>query len=721
MRLLPFALSLVLGFPLVTQAALRSPVYPLALHIEQIGSLNASIASKITGVIGPVTVARVETAGRTPGGKNPTMEAGFGIERMASTLPSAPGLPELRLTGAETGAELAQRVEDFVSTNRPPLAGEIAKLMCPSSGGAKGYGVSQAFYSFEQPAWATYRGGVRRLTTVVWGMTVTAVCSTTGAAPVPRMVSRKAEIKQRTTDVLHATYIPKSVGQGVPAEWGYPGGGFFHYRLLDQQGNPVTAEFSVDVNGVMDETPETPGVDQTVGSDDGVRCMFFCPGKSPIDAHRLMNDFGVQVAILDYARRLEPVYDEVGTENGRAVLAPRAMIRVTSRKLRMTSCTSAVFTNDGVYGYQLNRTVERWIVRYPPNTPLTENEVSTRMAMLGSVSVPDMATTDKTYGFEVATSGWPANHFIDKVLSPLPDATGNVGTLTSWSAFNQLPGYATWPSLPGIVEDSTGVAGMNLFHPERLFAIAQGGPSYIHANRFAGISVGCDTGTGTLRVIAGTSSGVQNSWHPTPSAVTFASLPIDRSGSGAFSTGYGPSGGSTTCTGSVTHDGQGNLVFTFPGEAKQPMYGDPHATTACDTAAGGAVALPLREALLRLLNPICPAGSTFNATTSMCERPAAFDTVCTTDEGAYCYSACQSPKSSVYEWLPKGKNGANIWVLTGCATQSMLTQGWINYLSPAPPVRGAQSLTTFFAPYWTNPNSGGNDYGGDTGGPGTSD
>lgn len=684
-----FAVAL-LFFATGALAALRSPVYPMAMHIEQIIGQGGA-PNTVRGFVGPVASARRERAGGAA-----AVGAGMGVDRMTTALQDPPGLGPVLLDGTETAAQIQRRAEVHFEDVRDGLAQRIAQLMCSdgTAAGRAGYGVSQAFYSFEQRVVANYASGARNQV-LVWNMTLTTTCPTPGSATItPRITARKPLLKSPVNDVLYTAYIPSALASGLPAEWAYDGGGKLYYKLLDQAGNPLTAEMAIDVSGAFDE-PGDPldGSAISVAHHAGLVCMFDSSlpdcTVAPLDVRRLMDQFGVNLAIQDYARRLQPVYvDGFPDADGSPTMVPLGAIRLTRRTLTTSNCQEADYTNEGEFGFTLKRTVERWIMRRTPGETLDRDQVVRRLTFAGAADAPELART-KAYTLNKRLLVNQLSGIEHNVLSPFPNAAGAIGELRAWADFQSAaPGFQTWP-LPPI--EQTSVASTRVYG-EQLFGVAGSTFVYPMTRLYAGIGVSCDLTNGTLKVIAGFTSsptGDNDGWHPGATVVRFAELP--GAGTGTYATGFGRAG-SASCAGTVSFDGISRLYFKRPNTNHSliyPGWGVPYG--GCDSEEGVLVSFVQWEALSRLMTPDCGVGR-WNPEVSSCTESTPLVPLYDGSPG------CPPAAHPVHDRVTSA--------MIGCEYRYQAQGGWYDFRAP-PPIRALRGVWQQLYPLTATPQIGG--------------
>jgi hypothetical protein len=166
--------------------------------------------------------------------------------------------------------------------------------------------------------------------------------------------------------LLHAQYVPLRVAAGLPQGWAWPDGGQLRWQLLDLQLQPVTAMMSVDTGGAFD--PPDPVNGSAYDPDAGLRCLVDrssnagCAATLP-DIVSLIDLNAAAGALVDYGRRVAPVYDPMRNAAGNTEQVARVSLQVTLREVTYSGCTADMaYRNAGRYGFTLQATTDRYQV-----------------------------------------------------------------------------------------------------------------------------------------------------------------------------------------------------------------------------------------------------------------------------------------------------------------------------------------------------------------------
>lgn len=171
--------------------------------------------------------------------------------------------------------------------------------------------------------------------------------------------------------LVYMVYTPKAVAAGLPAGWAYPEAGVLKWRLVNTRFEPQTDWVAVDTGGAFDEPEaavDASGAPLPYDPNGKLACLVDraaapdCPTGYD-DAKGLVDTHAATAAILDYTRRVRPVYDSVPDPAGGFVDRPRLAMDVQRREVTYGSCSSTVkYRNQGEYGFQLDFTVDRYLV-----------------------------------------------------------------------------------------------------------------------------------------------------------------------------------------------------------------------------------------------------------------------------------------------------------------------------------------------------------------------
>ncbi len=161
-----------------------------------------------------------------------------------------------------------------------------------------------------------------------------------------------AKLLDESPQALHVTYIQKTASDGLPASFVLPDAGAIKWRVTDLGGVPITSDANIDVNGVYDEpqyieggvVPAGCSIDAADGLvscdvDFGLKCLInnqssaSCPSGYK-DVRQLIDDTAPAFVTIDYARKVEPVYNEVESPagSGEYVSVAKVGVSVNTRK-----------------------------------------------------------------------------------------------------------------------------------------------------------------------------------------------------------------------------------------------------------------------------------------------------------------------------------------------------------------------------------------------------
>lgn len=240
-----------------------------------------------------------------------------------------------------------------------------------------------------------------------------------------------AKLLDESPQTLYVSYTPKKVAEGLPAGFAYPDAGKIKWHLMDTSGNAITASTTIDVNGVYDEpsanqdaSPPLPAgcaVDPVDGlvscdSDFGLKCLInnqsdaACPTGQK-DVRQLMDEVAPTFAIVDYARKVQPMYDDVDNGDGTFTSVARTLISITKREWKsgkvfffISPSGGTKFNVEGEFGYELLLQTERYRVEndYSYTSLGAEQSITTSPAQTFAKSVtPPPGATCTSYTFNI--------------------------------------------------------------------------------------------------------------------------------------------------------------------------------------------------------------------------------------------------------------------------------------------------------------------------------
>lgn len=331
---LTLALVLLLsavGLPYAQAAPLTSSSEKTVLFVSQ--TVTESGVANVAATVGPLL----------------TSERGFGLQRLGTT--AAPGtvpvaLPSINLAGTYgtvTGRPTRGMVLDIanskIKTNFPTLKSSLSNYM-------KQYGVSSGWYNYKQEVQVDANGVVE-----TWSIYWDFFADLNG-----RGAFADAKLVPPDPKVLYVTYTPLAVDADLPQGWAYDGAGMVSYQLRNMEFQPLTDWVTVNVGGAYD-APQG-GVEF---NDAGVTCLMDasnpgCAGGA-IDVNRLLDATGAVMAVVDYVRKVEPVW----VENTDGEMVPKMSSRIDTREVTYNGCLETIFRNKGSFGYTLSTNMGRYL------------------------------------------------------------------------------------------------------------------------------------------------------------------------------------------------------------------------------------------------------------------------------------------------------------------------------------------------------------------------
>ena len=180
--------------------------------------------------------------------------------------------------------------------------------------------------------------------------------------------------------ILFATYVPKAVTAGLPQGWAYPNAGVLTYELRDDLFNIVSGtQSSINVNGAYDEP--SVAANTPFDPDAGLKCLhgnvlnsasnctsvrLNAVGVPYTDIKTLVGNLGASYSIVDYVRKVQPVYCGPGSTPNNCLppVGPtntaQTSINVTSRTLTWNGCLDKVdFNVKSSIGFTLAVNIDR--------------------------------------------------------------------------------------------------------------------------------------------------------------------------------------------------------------------------------------------------------------------------------------------------------------------------------------------------------------------------
>lgn len=243
-----------------------------------------------------------------------------------------------------TPSKILEIAKGIMSVSRgQQLAAELKKSM-------EGAKAGSAVFMFDQEVRPKSAGREMRL---VW--TITIMDNGRILIPEPKLVDPDPT-------VLHITYISSDADELLPVGWAYPDGGHLLWQVKKQDGTVVTPITRVNTGGAYNESADD--------SERMVQCLAnrashsSCPTITTfVDAWTLMDEVAAGSAVIDYTRKLRPVYDEVtSSTSSEPEYRPRFTLSVDHRDYLRDSCTGGQYRNRGRKGFLLENTVDRYTV-----------------------------------------------------------------------------------------------------------------------------------------------------------------------------------------------------------------------------------------------------------------------------------------------------------------------------------------------------------------------
>ncbi len=300
------------------------------------------IESVLAGTTTPVMNVFSGTVGVT--GQGMAMVPSQNTNSSASQIATLPAVAVLTLGD---GAATKDQILASAKTNLLPTASQVVTSL-KSLMASQGY--KTANFIFEQ---SIKPAGVSGYIKVVWQVTV---------LEGGRVIYADPRVTDPDPIYVYVGYVSKQVAAGLPSSWGYTDGGKLKWQLVKKDGTPLTAMTILDVAGAFDvpTVPDATGYDP----DWGVKCLaditssVTCPVLSGFrDVNTLISANSASGSIIDYGRKLEPVYTDKGDGTQQAVMS----ISFDSRNLtHNNSCTNGTYRTQGRYGLTLNSTYDRF-------------------------------------------------------------------------------------------------------------------------------------------------------------------------------------------------------------------------------------------------------------------------------------------------------------------------------------------------------------------------
>jgi hypothetical protein len=358
------ALTLLAGWTAAAAARLTSPVGKQMLYYS-ISADQTGANVKVQGIVGPLYLSA----------------DGYDLRHGATRIPMSGRLgnlvPVLPYENGLTQKQVQSRATAFFNQYYPIIRDSLTPWM-------KANGVSQAWIRYKQTVNVKSSTGTDQMA-IQWSALLDD--SGRGVRPDPKVVM------DRGLKILQVRYIPLSTASEVPASLAYTDAGMLYWRVVNEQFVPLTAWSSMQTNGAFDE-PTDYGDGTPIDPDGRVKCLMdkrktgpawqphssiddsvTCDQAMP-DVISMMADTNAQLAVVDYVRRVEPIWcreDDApclaGTAepnpdlpyNPGAQYIPSIAYRFDLRTLGGNACAAQEFRNHGWSGYKLDLTVDRYL------------------------------------------------------------------------------------------------------------------------------------------------------------------------------------------------------------------------------------------------------------------------------------------------------------------------------------------------------------------------
>lgn len=351
-----------------------------------------------------------------------TSNEGYGINKMSTTLASSAipvSMPKIAITGP------------FDTTTTLPTKGMVLDLAIKAVQNRfpavrtgmttylKQYGMSSGWFNFKQDVDLDV-AGVKETWTIYWDYFTDA--EGRGAYPDPQVVPPKPKY-------LYVSYAQKAVDADLPADWVIPNAGIVKWQVRDEDFLPVGAEHTVDVNGLFD----TPQGD-TEYTDSGIKCLMNDQNAGctagQVNVRDLLDTSGAIMAVVDYARRVSPIW----IQNADGTFSPQVAVSIDTRKVSYQSCTKASYLNEGRFGYALRSSVARYFATASTGSPRVVSYAMVK-EYEGQYSSP---TSSYTYSTDITDSQLPT--LTSKSIDPIGADGSTPGTK-----------LVTTTTIPGVV------------------------------------------------------------------------------------------------------------------------------------------------------------------------------------------------------------------------------------------------------------------------------
>lgn len=284
-------------------------------------------------------------------GEDPGYDPGYGYDGGGGV--TCPGGQLIK----PTSSQLLAQGKTYLSSHVGDITGPMVQHM-------RRYGIPFGVFRYEQTFSVSvnlYSGACSPdsdTRILVWTVTVDQGGHATFGDPI---------LKTPVPKVVHATYFSKAVADGLSPSLAYTNAGFLKYSVLDAGGNPSGTDGLFNVQGVYDApTASDSEVDVTAAAAcAAANDSAGCPAgdlQYP-DVRSIMDSSGASTGVLDYVKKITPVYLRVGVDaSGTEIFVPDLAVVESRRTLTFNGCGYAVYQNTGSYQIRLDITTNRYLV-----------------------------------------------------------------------------------------------------------------------------------------------------------------------------------------------------------------------------------------------------------------------------------------------------------------------------------------------------------------------
>jgi hypothetical protein len=461
-----FNLSAFVGRSFIVLIALSaSMAFAQKSVTKQLGK-TLTLIQTVTGVDTPAStfIATVGTLDFSP-------VSGVRAELMGGSVANASAVASANPSTYGNGTRTPGQIRDFAKGimlgQANTIIGNMRSYMAANS-------IGSGFFVFEQEVQAAGQATTQKL---VWQIVITENGRTLYGDP---------KVINADPVVVYMRYTSKALEAGLPTSWAFTEAGKLEWQLRRRDGTPVNAFTTIDTNGAFDEPVDDPV--NPVNENQGVECLADktktgCPTGYP-DAKSLIDQYGALGAIIDYVRKVQPVYDEYPdpAAAGEFIYKPRMSVSYDLRELVAASCTSKTYRNKGRYGYTLATILDRYLLEEGESTPYqinrytnstispTENFDITKPTNQLSTSL-----NGQVYNFLEApnnlmpTSDVPGLIYTAPITLNIPSGGGvSFGDMVKYH-------YADWPSVGGGIVNFGNMGGYMAYQGRSTYFAGEAG------------------------------------------------------------------------------------------------------------------------------------------------------------------------------------------------------------------------------------------------------